>query len=171
VYSWVFLFEKILLDISFIYISNFIPFPGPPSQKPLIPSLLPLLLWGCCLTHPPTPTSLFWNSPTMGHQAFKGPWKGLSSHWCPTRPSSATYAAGGHKSYHLYSLAGGLVPGCSEGPVWLVDIVVLPMGLQTTLAPLVLSLIPPLESLCSVQWLAASIHLCICQALTEPFKR
>jgi hypothetical protein len=45
------------------------------------------------------------------------------------------------------------------------------MGLQTPSAPLVLSLAPPLGALCSVQWLAESIHLCICQALAEPLKR
>jgi hypothetical protein len=45
------------------------------------------------------------------------------------------------------------------------------MELQTPSAPSVLSLIPPLETPCSVQWLAVSICLCICQALTEPLKR
>jgi hypothetical protein len=49
--------------------------------------------------------------------------------------------------------------------VWLVDIVVLPMELQTLSAPSVLSLTPPLGFLCSVQWLAESIHTCIGQAL------
>ena len=39
------------------------------------------------------------------------------------------------------------------------------MGLQTPSAPWVLSLAPPLGTLCSVQCLAVSIHLCICQAL------
>jgi hypothetical protein len=39
------------------------------------------------------------------------------------------------------------------------------MGLQTPSALWVLSLTPPLVTLCSVQWLAESIHLCICQAL------
>jgi hypothetical protein len=38
------------------------------------------------------------------------------------------------------------------------------MGLQTPSAPWVLSLAPPLETLCSVQWLTENIHLCICQA-------
>jgi hypothetical protein len=52
--------------------------------------------------------------------------------------------------------------------IWLVDIVVPPMGLQTPSAPSVLSLPPPLGNLCSVQWLALSICLCICQALAEP---
>jgi hypothetical protein len=48
-------------------------FPGFPSRIPLsIP--LPLLLWGCSPTHHPTPTSLPWHSPTMGHRAFTGQW-------------------------------------------------------------------------------------------------
>jgi len=54
--------------------------------------------------------------------------------------------------------------------VWLVDIVVLPMGLQTPSAPSVLSLTPQLDSTCSVWWLAACI-ICVCQALTEPLRR
>jgi hypothetical protein len=33
------------------------------------------------------------------------------------------------------------------------------------------SLTPPLETPWSVQWLAVSIHLCICQALVEPLRR
>jgi hypothetical protein len=48
-------------------------------------------------------------------------------------------------------------------------------GLQTPSAPSVLYLTPllgtPLGTLCSIQWLAASVHLCICQALAEPFRR
>jgi hypothetical protein len=48
--------------------------------------------------------------------------------------------------------------------VWLVGLVVLPIGLQTPSAPWVLSLAPPMGTLCSVQQLAESIHLCICQA-------
>ena len=55
--------------------------------------------------------------------------------------------------------------------VWLVDIVFLPMRLQNPSVPSVLSLTPPLGPLCSVQWLAVSIHLFICQALAEPLKR
>ena len=42
--------------------------------------------------------------------------------------------------------------------VWLIDIVVFPMELQTPSAP-------------SVLWLSVSIHLCICQALPEPLRR
>jgi hypothetical protein len=45
------------------------------------------------------------------------------------------------------------------------------MGLQTPSAPSVLSLAPPLGTLWLVQWLAESIHLCICQAKAEPLRR
>jgi hypothetical protein len=54
---------------------------------------------------------------------------------------------------------------------WLVHIVVSPMGLQNPSAPWVLSLAPTLETLCSVQWMAMSIHFWICQTLAEPFWR
>ena len=67
----------------------------------------------------------------------------------------------------MYSLVGGLVPGSSGGSV----IVVLLTRLQTSSAPLVPSPTPPLGSLCSVQWMTVSIHLCICQALAEPLQR
>jgi hypothetical protein len=75
-----------------------------------------------------------------------------------------------HGSFHVYSLVGGLIPG-SSGGYWLVHIVVPPMGLQTPSAPWILSLVPPLGTLCSVQWLTESIHLCICQALAEYLRR
>jgi hypothetical protein len=72
----------------------------------------------------------------------------------------------------VYSLVSGLVPGSSGGTGWLTFFFFVPtMGLQTPSAPSVLSLAPPLGSLCSVQWFAENIHLCICQALTEPLRR
>jgi hypothetical protein len=49
--------------------------------------------------------------------------------------------------------------------VWLVGIVVVPMGLQTPSTPSILFLTPLLGTPRSVQWLAASIHLCICKTL------
>ena len=69
-------------------------------------------------------------------------------------------------SLYIYTLVGVLVPG-SSGGAWFVDIFVLLMGLQTLSSPLVLSLTPPLRTLCSVQWMTVSIHICICQALAE----
>jgi hypothetical protein len=68
---------------------------------------------------------------------------------------------------HVYSFDDGLVTGV----FWLVDIV-LPMGLQTPSIPSVPSLTLLFETLCSVQWLAANICLCICKALTgEGYRR
>jgi hypothetical protein len=75
-----------------------------------------------------------------------------------------------HGSLYVYSLVGDLGPGRS-GVICLIDIVILSMGLQTPLAPSVLSLTPPLGTLCSVQWLAASMCFYICQALAEPLRR
>ena len=50
----------------------------------------------------------------------------------------------------------------------MVDIVVLPMRLQTSSAPKVLALTSPLGSLCSVQCLAVYIHICNGSAMSEP---
>jgi hypothetical protein len=44
------------------------------------------------------------------------------------------------------------------------------VGLQTPSAPSVLSLAPSLGTLCSVQLMAVSIHLCVFQALEEPLR-
>ena len=54
--------------------------------------------------------------------------------------------------------------------IQLVDIVVLPMGLQSPSAPSVLPLTLPVGSLGSVQWLTARTYLCIGQALAELLK-
>jgi hypothetical protein len=70
----------------------------------------------------------------------------------------------------VYSFVNGLVPGNSGG-VWLVVIVVLPVGLQIPSAPSVLSLIPLLGTPHSVQWLAVDIRLCIYRVLAGPLRR
>ena len=55
----------------------------------------------------------------------------------------------------MYSLVGGFVPGNLErGRVWLVDIVVLSIGLQAPSVPSVLPLAFPLEVPGTVKWLA-----------------
>ena len=132
------------------------------------------------LSHPHLPASMrmFPHPPTQSHlPALAFPFsrasslhrtKGLSSHWCPTKPSSATYTAG--------DMGPSMCIVWWFSPwdfwrVWLVNIVALPMGLKTSSAASVLSLTPPLGTLCSVQLLAVSICLCICQALAEPLKR
>ena len=97
---------KFLLDIFFIYISNVIPFPGlPPSRKPSIPSSFPLLQWGCSSTLTPTPPP----RPILGHLLSLHRTKDLSSHYCLTRPSSATYAPRAMGS-SMCTLVGVLVP-------------------------------------------------------------
>jgi hypothetical protein len=138
-----FLFYWIFYLFTFQMLS---PFPVSP-WKPPIPFPLPLLLWRCSPTHPlPTPLE----SPTLGHWAFTGP-----------RPSLPTDALQDHPLLRMR--LEPWVPPCvllgywfstselREGRVWLVDIVILPMGLQTPSAPSVLSLTPLLRTLCSVQ--------------------
>jgi hypothetical protein len=88
----------------------------------------------------------------------------------PYTGTSSLHGTKGHPLLHIwleYSVVGGLDPRNSG---WLILLFFL-MGLQTTSAPSVLFLTPPLGTLCSVQWLAESICLCICQALAEPLRR
>jgi hypothetical protein len=68
------------------------------------------------------------------------------------------------------SLVGGLVHGNSVGSGWLILLFFL-WCCKPHSTPSVHSLTLPLGTLCSVQWLAASILLYICQALAEPLKR
>jgi hypothetical protein len=165
-----FIFHIFLLDIFFIYISNVIPFPGPPPLgKPLTHSLSPCFYEGIpspthqLLTlHPQIP--LHWGI----HQAFTG-----------ARTPPPIDAWQGYLLLHKHLepwvipcvLLGWWISPWELWGVWLEDIVVLPMGLQTLSTPSVHSLTPPLGTPYSVQWLAVSICLCICQALAEPLKR
>jgi hypothetical protein len=65
----------------------------PPSWKPHIPSPPPASMR--VFLHSPTHSHLpTLNLPTLGHLSCLHRTKDLSSHWCMTRPSSATYAAG-----------------------------------------------------------------------------
>ena len=107
-----------LLDIFFIYISNFILFPSfPHSRKYPSPFRLPPLLWGCSSTHPTTPTSLpsiplYWGI----YQAFIGP-----------RTSPPINACEGHPLLYMQLepcvlLSWWLSPRELWG-VWLVDMV------------------------------------------------
>ena len=72
-------------------------------------------------------------------------------------------------SLHVYSLVGGLVPGSSGSTGWFILLFLL-WGCKPS-APCVLSLAPPLGTLCSVQWLTLSSPLCVCQVLAEPLRR
>jgi hypothetical protein len=126
-----------------------------PGFDPPITSPLPLLVWGCSPTHPVTPVSPPWHSPTLRHRALT-----------ETRASPPIDVQQGHPLLHMWLepwvppcvLLGWwfspweLRSGGGGGGVaaWLVDIVVLPMGLQTPSAPSVLYLAPPLGTPCSV---------------------
>jgi hypothetical protein len=148
-------FLLLLLDIFFIYISNVIPFPSFPSEKPLYPPL-PLF------TNTPTPASWPWQSFILGYRTLTGP-----------RASLPFDDRLGHPMLHMQLepwVPPCIVFGCLFSPrelweYWLVHIVVPPLRLQTPSVPWDLSLAPSLGTLCSDQWLAVSIHFCICQAL------
>ena len=152
----IFFFFIFLLDLLFIYISNIVSFENPLSHSP-----------SHCFDEgdtSPTPASPAWHSPTLGHQAFTGP--------------SSSPPIDVQQGYPLLPmwlepwvtpcvLFGGWL---SSWKLWLVDIFVLPMRLQTPSAPTVLALTPPLESTCSVQCLAVYFRICIGQALAQPFR-
>ena len=92
-----------------------------------------------------------------------------SSCWCQIRENSATYASWALGS-SMCTLWLVVSPRELWG-VWLIDIVVLPIGLQTPSAPSVLPLTSLIGSPWSVQWLAASTHICIGQSLAEPLRQ
>ena len=116
-------------------------------------------------THPLTPTSLASISLHWGiYWAFIG-----------SRTSPAIDAWQGHPLIHIQLeqwvlLSWWLIPWELWG-LWLVDIVVLPMGLQTPSTPSVHFLTPLLGTPFSVKWLAVSSHLCIWKSLARPFRR
>jgi hypothetical protein len=97
----------------------------PPSPETPYPILTPPASMRV-FQHPPTNSYLpTLSSRTLGHLLSFHRTKDLSSHSCLTRPSSATYAA-----EPCVLLCSWLSPWELLGD-WLVDIVVLPMGLQT----------------------------------------
>jgi hypothetical protein len=120
------------------------------------------------LINPLTPTSWSWHFSILRHRDVTGP-----------RASPPTDYQLGHPLLHLH--LEPWVPPCvffvwwfspwELWGYWLLHIVVPPMGLQTPSAPWILSLMPSLGILCSVQWTVVSIHLCICEALSEPLRR
>lgn len=134
----------ILLFIGyFMYLFTFqmlSPFLVSPLDLPS-PIPLSLLLWKCSPTHPPT----------HSHPGIPLHWRIESSQdqgpFLPLMPNKAI----------LYYICGWS-QGClwwfslwELWEIWLVDILVLPKGLQTPSAPSVLSITPPLVTLCSVK--------------------
>jgi hypothetical protein len=63
-------YRILFLDIFFIYISNVVPFPSFPSRNPLFHPPFPCFYEGALPKPPPTPDSLPWHSPTLGHNFF-----------------------------------------------------------------------------------------------------
>jgi hypothetical protein len=73
-----------------------------------------------------------------------------------------------HGSHHVYSLIDGLVPGIPGRSGWLILSILWVAKPFCFLYPFSNS---SLRTPCSVQWLAVSICLYICQALAEPLRR
>jgi hypothetical protein len=129
-------------------------FPSPASMKVL----------SHLLTHFPCPALAFLYT---GASNTLRP-NGLSFHWCQQ----------GHPLPQLW--LDPWVPPCVlfdwwSSPqkllgVWPVDTTAPSMGLQILLDPSILSPSPPSGTLCSVQWLAANIHLCIFLSASQPIE-
>jgi hypothetical protein len=124
-------------------------------------------------THLFTPIFLPCHFPTLRHRTSSGP-----------RASPPTDVQQDHPLPHMqptpwippYVLFGWWSSTCELLGVWLVDTVAASIGLQTPSAPLATFPAPPSGRPPSpppylVQWLAASICLCIPQALAEPLRR
>jgi hypothetical protein len=134
-----------LLDIFFIYIqmlSAFLAFPlkthypihSPPDSMRVFP-------------HPPNPSFQSWHSSTLENQLSQD-----------LRASPPVDVQQSHPLLHMWlellvtpSVLWWLFSPWELSGVWLVDIVVHPMGLQNPASPLVPFLTPPLGTLCSVQ--------------------
>jgi hypothetical protein len=104
------------LDIFFIYISNVFPFPGLPFGTPISHPSSPASM--SVRPYPPTHSYLpDLEFPYTGALNTLRP-EGLFFHWCPTRPSSATYVASAmsHSMCILWLLVQSLgVPGYLAG--------------------------------------------------------
>ena len=151
------------------FFSNVFPFPGLPFGDPLFhsPSL-------CLYEGAPPPTHPLSSSHPgiplhqgVEHPQAQGPLLPLMSNkdiLC-----------------HIHMWPAPWVPPCVFFGWWSsprelrgvcpVDTVAPSMGLQTPLAPSVPSPSPPSGTPTTVQWLAESFCLCICQALAEPLRR
>jgi hypothetical protein len=123
-------------------------------HKTSIPDPLPASMW--VVPHPPHCPSipLQWGFEPSQDQAPSPP-------LMPDKAILCFKCSWSHGSLRAYFLVGGLVPGSSER-VWLVDIVVLPIGLQSPSAP---SVLPQLLhwGLCAQSngWLQASASVLV----------
>ena len=143
------------------------PFPIT-SKKPPFQPLSPCLHERSPLpTYVPTPAALPYHAPKLGHQSFTGL---RVSHPIDAKGTLSCIWSWSHCSLQVYSLVDGLVPESSGQSGWLILLLFL-WGWK----PLQLLQSFPLTHLLwfpySVQWLVASISICISKALTEPLRR
>jgi hypothetical protein len=144
------------------------PIPSPPASMRVLPPPPPL--WGCSPPNSHTPALAF---PYTGASKTLMP-KGLSSQWCPTRPSSAAYVASAMGPSMCILWLTVQSPGALEGLTgWHCCTPLHPPHGSANPLKLLQSLLQTLHwgSLSSDQWLATSIRLWICQALAEPLRR
>jgi hypothetical protein len=141
-----------------------------PLQKPSIPHPSPCFYEGTPPPNHPLPSPKPWHSSILGHQAFIGP-----------RASPPTDAQQGHPSATYVAE----IIGHSMCTLWLVVYSLGALGeggLDEWYCCSSYGVANPFSSFtpfsnsstgdqCSVQWLTASICLCICQVLTEPLRR
>ena len=106
-----------LLDIFFIHILNFIPFPSSPSQKP--PYHLPSTCFheGAPATHPHSQSLEF---PYTGRGIKPSQDQGPLLPLMPDKVILCYICDWRHEFLHVYSLVGCLVPGSSGGSGWLI---------------------------------------------------
>jgi hypothetical protein len=158
-FLWFFLFTFQMLS-PFLVSPLKTTYPMPPPHEGI--------LWGCSPTHPlPLPCpgiTLHW---IIGPSQDQGPHLPLMS----GKAILCYICSWNHWLYHMYSLVGGLLPR-SSGVVCLVGwYCYFSYGVANPFSYFDPFSNSSIEDLCSIQWLTANIHLCICQALAEPPRR
>jgi hypothetical protein len=135
------------------------------SPCPILPSPKSLTVLLHPLVHSNLPALAF--TYTGASNTFRP--KGLFSYWCPTKSSSTTCVVSA-MSPSMCIVFWWSCPQKLWG-VWPVDTVAPSMGLQSLSTLSALYPTTPSGTPHSVQWLAVSICLCICQALRrQPYQ-
>jgi hypothetical protein len=134
----------------------------PPSLTHPITSSLPLLLWGCSSTYPPTPTSL--PSISLYWDIY---WTFIVPRTFPSIDAWEDHPLLHMKLEPCILLCWWLSSWELWGSGWLI----LFYGVAKPFQSFTPSLTPQSQTLSSVQWLAANIFLCICKALAEFLRR
>jgi hypothetical protein len=118
--------------------------------------------------YPPTPASLPWHSPTLGHRTLTGPRALL-----PLMPDKAILCyicRWSHGSLHVYSLVGGLVRESSGVCGWLILVFLRGCKALHFLQSFNSSTGDPIGDPLLSSIVGWNIHLRICQALSEPLR-